>query len=270
MSELNKRLQRLRTLPFLIIACLTSGFVFGQYTILPKPIGEESLVYETERVFHARIHSNGLSLGYTVGDIETWYKTRYYYFDLGSLKNAKEYSQNFRFFGTGSFNQASRPFIYGKINRLYAFRAGVGMKRYFSEKARRKSVIVGMNYEYGFTIGMLKPYYLKLKRSSDGGGIDKIVEEKYSEENREAFLDETLIYGGAEFKYGLDEIKLKPGIHGKFGANFSWGNQDNLVKAIEVGLMGDVFLSKVPLMLTEENKPYFLNVYLTLQFGKRS
>ncbi len=269
MSALNQMQLSLKTLFSLIIILTTFLSGFGQYTILPKPIGEESLVYETERVFHIRAHSNGLSLGYSVGDIETYYKTRYYYFDIGSLKNPKEYSQNFRFFqtpGTG----ASRPFIFGKINRLYAMRAGIGHKRYFSERARRKSVIVGINYEYGFTIGALKPYYLKLKRSSDGGGINRVVEEKYSEENRDMFLDEADIYGGAEFRYGLDEIKLKPGIHGKFGANFSWGNQDNLVKAIEVGLMADLFLSKVPLMLTEENKPYFLNVYISLQFGKRS
>ncbi|NND32999.1 MAG: hypothetical protein HKN76_10435 [Saprospiraceae bacterium] len=254
-----------------VIICLVSTLAVSQYTILPKPIGEESLVYETERVFHIRAHSNGFSLGYSVGEIQTWYKTKYFYFDLGSLKNSKEYSQNFRFFSSTLGAESSRSFIYGKINRLYALRAGIGNKRFFSEKARRKSIIVGMNYEYGFTLGALKPYYLKLKREDiDRGGLASNSTEKYSEENADVFLDETRIFGGAEFRYGLDEIKLKPGFHGKFGANFSWGNQDNLIKALEVGLMADVFLSKVPLMVTEQNKQYFLNVYLTLQFGKRS
>lgn len=255
----------MRTIYSLIILCLGWVSAFGQYTILPKPIGEESIVYETERVFHLRAHSNGFSLGYTVGDIETWYKTSYYFFDIGSLKNAKEYSQNFRFFSPSLGAQPSRSFIYGKINRLYALRAGVGAKRNFSERARRKSVVVGINYEYGFTLGLLRPYYLSFKEQ-DG----KPVQRKYTGDNEDIFLDETNIYGGAEFRYGWDEIKLKPGFHGQFGANFTWGNQDNLVKALEVGIMADVFLSKVPLMLTAENKPYFLNVYLNLQFGKRS
>ncbi|MBK8502777.1 MAG: hypothetical protein IPL46_11465 [Saprospiraceae bacterium] len=259
----------MKTVFILSLFCLSTIASYGQYTILPKPIGEESLVYETERIFHLRAHSNGLSLGYSVGDIETYYKTRYYFFDIGSLKNSKEYSQNFRFF-TSNLGEASRSFIYGKINRLYALRAGVGHKKYFSERARRKSVIVGINYEYGFTIGVLKPYYLKLKRSTDGNLYDDITEEKYSEGNADIFLDETAIHGGAEFRYGWDEIKLKPGFHAQFGTNFTWGNQDNLIKALEVGLMADVFLSKVPLMLTAQNKPYFINVYLTLQFGKRS
>lgn len=249
-----------------IILCSIGWFTaFGQYTILPKPIGEESIVYETERVFHLRAHSNGFSLGYAVGDIETWYRSSYYFFDIGSLKNAKEYSQNFRFFNNQLSNQPSRSFIYGKINRLYALRAGVGTKRNFSERARRKSIIVGIDYEYGFTLGLLKPYYLKIKAQD---GTPFVL--KYDGENEDVFLDETNIYGGAEFKYGLDEIKLKPGFHGKFGTNFTWGNQDHLIKALEVGVMADVFLSKVPLMLTAENKPYFLNVYLNLQFGKRS
>jgi hypothetical protein len=243
--------------------------VKAQYTILPKPIGNESLVYETEKVFDLRVHSNGLSLGYSVATIETWYRTSYYYFDIGSLKHRKEYSQNFKFFNTGQVNESSRPFIYGKQNRLYTLRGGMGKKRYFSERARKKSIVVGMNYEYGFTLGILKPYYLKLNGFDDGGENDLTVE-KYSEESADRFLDETKIFGGAEFRHGLDELKIKPGIHGKLGANFSWGTADHLVKALEVGIMADVFLSKVPIMILEENKPYFLNVYLTLQFGKRS
>lgn len=241
---------------------MVQGLCLAQYTILPKPIGEESLVYETEKVFHARAHSNGFSLGYSKGEIVTWYKTKHFYLDIGSLKHQKEFSQNFR------FDPGSRSFIYGKINRLYALRGGVGTKRYFSEKARRKSIVVGINYEYGFTLGFLKPYYLKIKR--DIGGQVKGIPEPYSEANADLWLDETEILGGAEFRYGWFESKIKPGFHGKIGAIFSYGNEDQYIKAIEAGIMTDVFLGNVPLMLTEENKPYFLNVYLTLQFGRRS
>ena len=263
MSQLNR-------LIFLICALGASLASYAQYTILPKPIGNESLVYETEKIFEVRAHSNGFSIGYNIATIETWYRTSYYYFDIGSLKHPKEYSQNFKFFNTGTSRESSRPFIFGKQNRLYALRAGLGKKRYFSERARRKSVVVGMNYEYGFTLGVLKPYYLKLKEFVDGDGRPELVVEKYSEENAASFLDETDIFGGAEFRYGLNELRIKPGFHGKIGANFSWGTTENIVKALEVGIMLDLFLSKVPIMILEENKPYFLNVYLTLQLGKRS
>ncbi len=243
--------------------------VYGQYKILPKPIGDESLVFERERIFELRFHSNGISIGYSVADIETWYRTRYYFFDIGSLKNPKEYTQNYRSFSAGLLSESSKPFVYGKQNRLYALRAGIGKKRLFSEKARKKSVVVGVSYEYGFTLGLLKPYYLKLSQFSDGPNPN-IEVEKYTPENADRFLDETSIFGGAEFKYGLDELKIRPGVHGKIGANFAWGNNERFIKALEVGIMADVFLNKVPIMILEENKPYFLNVYLTLQIGKRS
>lgn len=263
-----KGLNRLHLIAFVCFTSISS--VLAQYTILPKPIGESSLVYETEKIGEFRAHSNGFSLGYSIGTIETWYRTTYYYFDIGSLKHTKEYSQNFKIFNSGIFSEASKPFVYGKKNRLYALRGGIGKKQFFSEKARKKSVVVGLNYEYGFTIGILKPYYLKLQKFADGIADPKIKPERYSEENHDDFLDETAIFGGAEFKHGLSEIKIKPGFHGKVGAHFSWGNQDHLIKALEVGLMVDVFLSKVPIMILEENKPYFVNVYLTLQLGKRS
>ena len=254
----------------LLISFASGTALYGQRTIQPKPIGDGSLVYNEERIFDARFHTNGMSLGYTIANITTWYKTSYYYFDAGSLRHPKEYSQNFKFFNSGLFTESSKPFVFGKQNRLYALRAGIGSRRVYSEKGRKKSIVVGINYEYGATIGVLKPYYLKLQSFVDGSAERVISVGKYSEQNADQFLDETNIFGGAEFRYGMDELKLKPGIHGKFGLNFSWGNVDKFVKAIEVGIMADLFLSRVPIMVLEENKPYFFNLYLTLQLGKRS
>jgi len=243
----------------------------AQYTIQPKPITEgSSLVFTKEQIFDLRVHSHGMSFGYTKAEIKTWYKTTYSYFDIGSLRNAREHSQNFKFFNQGIFQESSKAFVYGKKNSLYALRAGIGKRRSFSEKARKKSIVVGMSYEYGVTLGLLKPYYLKLTRFIDGGAEQEISVEKYSEENHDLFLDETLIFGGAEFRHGLSELKLRPGVHGKIGMNFAWGNVDRIIKAVEVGIMGDFFLSSVPIMVEGPNRPYFLNLYLTAQFGKRS
>lgn len=256
----------------IVLLCLScSVLLSAQYTIQPKPISEgSSLVFTQEQIFDIRIHSHGMSLGYTKAAIKTWYKTTYSYFDIGSLRNSREHSQNFKFFNQGIFRESSKAFVYGKQNSLYALRAGIGKRRSFSEKARKKSVVVGLNYEYGVTLGLLKPYYLKLTRFIDGGAEQEISVEKYSEENRDIFLDETLIFGGAEFRHGLNELKLRPGIHGKIGMNFAWGNVDRIVKAVEVGIMGDFFLSSVPIMVEGPNRPYFLNLYLTVQLGKRT
>jgi hypothetical protein len=243
----------------------------AQYVIQPKPIGDvESIVYETERIFNFHVHTNGFAADYAIGTIETWYKSSYYYFGIGSLKHPKEHAQNFKLFNRGFSSQSSKSFIYGKQNRFYAIRAGIGKRKLFSEKARRKSIVVGVSYEYGPTIGILKPYYLKLKRFDDGGSEPIISAEKYSSDNADIFLDGDLIFGGAEFRHGMDELKIRPGVHGKVGVNFSWGSNDRMIKAIEAGVMADLFFTEVPIMITEQNRPYFINLYLTLQLGKRS
>jgi len=255
----------------IILIMAVTGAVNAQYVIQPKPIGDvESFVYETDRIFNFHVHTNGFAVDYAIGTIETWYKSSYYYFGIGSLKHPKEYAQNLKLFNRGFSHESSKAFIYGKQNRFYALRAGIGKRRLFSEKAKRKSIVVGVSYEFGPTLGILKPYYLKLKTFADGGSEPIITVEKYSQDNADLFLDGDLIFGGAEFRHGLDELKIRPGFHGKLGVNFSWGTNDKMVKAIEAGVMADLFFSSVPIMITEQNRPYFLNLYLTLQLGKRS
>ena len=64
-----------------------------------------------------------------------------------------------------------------------------------------------------------------------------------------------------------------PGIQAKGGLLFSLGAYDKMVKAVEVGAMVDFYIKKVPIMVESEsvsNKPYFFNLYLSLQLGTRS
>src|SRR5690606_580256 len=101
----------------------------------------------------------------------------------------------------------------------------------------------------------------------------EIRSERYSEANAEKFLTFSDIYGSSGFRKGLADLGIIPGIQGKLGLFFSLGASDEYIKSIETGLMADFFLRKVPIMVeTEEvrNKPYFINLYVNLQFGKRS
>ena len=93
-----------------------------------------------------------------------------------------------------------------------------------------------------------------------------------SEETADRFTNIFNIFGSSGWTKGLDEITIRPGIHGKFGVHFDWGAFDQYVKALEVGLMIDVFHRKVPIMVERENvenRAFFLNLFINLQFGKR-
>ncbi|MDX1477406.1 MAG: hypothetical protein R3301_06840 [Saprospiraceae bacterium] len=246
------------------------GPALGQTVIQPKQIdyGLRGILYKEERAFDLQIHTNGIALGYTVGDIRKYYLTRYYHVNLGVLKHPKEYRQAVNFQGGNLLLKSSSAFAYGKQNNFIVARAGIGEKRYLSEKAKRKGVAVGINYEAGVSLGFLKPYYLNINRV-EPTGEGSIVAEKYTEENAEIFLDANRIYGSASFFKGIDEITIQPGLHGKCGAHFSVGAFDEYVRALEVGVMFDLYFKRVPIMIIDNNLPFFLNAYATLQLGKR-
>lgn len=255
-----------------ILAALLCGIALtkGQTVIQPKQIdyGLQGVLYKEERAFDLQLHTNGIAIAYNVGEIRKYYLTRYYHVGIGILKHPKEYRQAVNFQGGNLLLKSSSAFAYGKQNNLIIARAGIGEKRYFSEKAKRKGVAVGISYEGGFSLGILKPYYLNLNKI-EITGRQQIVAEKYTPENADVFLDINRIYGSASFFKGIDEITVLPGLHGKAGAHFSVGAFDEYVRAVEVGVMIDVYFKRVPIMVIENNLPFFINAYGTVQIGKR-
>ncbi len=245
------------------------GIVTGQTTFQPKQDSYESkgIVYDREITFDLQfLQTNGWSLGFNKGKLKTYYLTPYYHFGIGALKHIKEYRQQ-SFDNTGVSSIAdSQSYVFGKQNSLYVVRAGYGQKRYFSEKAKVRGLAVGVNYELGPTLGLLKPYYLDLKYD------DTFRSEKYSEENHDVFLERQRIEGSSGMLRGLSEISIRPGIHARSSVHFDWGAYDEFVKAVEAGFMIDVFFSNIDLMVEMEgveNRPFFMNVFLNLQLGKR-
>lgn len=263
--------------PFIyILICyfILSADLAAQETFQPRPENtgaQVGLIYDREVNTDIRLHTNGFAFALNFGRIKTYYKTKYYHFEIGEIKHPKEFRNPFN----DNFNRTNSgsSFIYGKRNNLYVLRAGLGGKRYFSEKAKKRGIAVGASYAFGPTLGLLKPYYLTLRYpvdSPNNGEMD--ITEAYSEANRSLFLDHNSIVGAAGFTRGFSALKIRPGIHAKGGLHFSLGAFDEVVKAFEAGFMFDWFFTEVPIMVpleNNENKSYFLNLYLNLQFGKR-
>lgn len=242
-------------------------------TFQPKQLDQESagVVYQKEFTMDLRIlQTNGFGIGVNFGKLKTYYKTRYWHIEIGELKNPKEYRQNAN--SATNFPGSPRSYIFGKQNNFFLLRGGLGMKKYLSEKASNKGVAVGYSYEIGPTIGFLKPYYLELPVQNDQFGGYSTVSEKYSEETADRFLNTNLITGSSGIAKGMGELKPVPGIHAQFAFHFDWGAFDEVVKALEAGIILDAFPRKVPILVeleNVENTPIFLNLYVNLQFGKR-
>ena len=260
---------------FLILTtlCCFSVMSFGQGTFQPRQSTFEDefagLVYDYERAVDLRLHTNGyIAIAMNFGQIKTYYKTRYLHFEIGELRHHKERRQSS---DSSSGGRSSRSYIFGKRNNLYALRGGIGVKRYFSEKAKRKGVAVGLSYEVGPVLGLLKPYYLELRYGNDvNGTITR--SEKYSEENAAIFTSPTMISGASSFVKGFNELSVVPGGQFKVAVHLDWGAFDEFIRALEVGIMGDIFFKEMPIMVDEEfseNRPYFINLFVALQLGKR-
>jgi hypothetical protein len=244
----------------LVVAC-------AQAQTSSSSTGGAGILYNRETVFNLKLTTNrGFAPGMEFGRLRTYYKTTYFHFNVGEIKHAKETRQS----ADPSVGRSFRPFVFGKQNNLLVARAGWGAKRYFTEKARTRGVAVGMSYAVGPTLGMLKPYYLALRRPApDNPGSSRIVHEKYSTDNADIFLDNTRILGASPFTRGLGEIDLAPGAHATLALHLDWGAFDEFVKALEIGAMIDVFARNTPIMVLEDNNPVFFNFFVNLQLGKR-
>ncbi|MFN0035728.1 MAG: hypothetical protein ACKVUS_11725 [Saprospiraceae bacterium] len=248
-------------LSLLFLAAIT---LEGRAQIAPKE--EVGFLYNRETTFNIRFATNrSFGFGVERGRLRTYNKTKTMGLGISEIKHPKEQKQN----AAPGGRRSSRPFVYGKRNSLFVLRAGWGAKRYFSEKAKQKGVAVGMSYSIGPSLGLLKPYYLALNLEGPAG-TGRTVLAKYSERNHDDFLNNSKILGAAPFTRGFSEISFLPGGTASIAYHMDWGAFDEMVKAMDIGFVVDVFARKAPIFVgAEQNQQVFFNFFLNLQFGKR-
>lgn len=223
--------------------------------------------YLEDLSFGFRLNTSGWSIFGTYGKVVSADKYRFYQVELAELRHPKEVRQSSELFNP-RIPESPRPFVFGKQNNFFALNVSVGKRVTIGEKANRSGVEVNFIYQGGPTLGLAKPYYLDVFR--DGSDLFNLIESiKYTEKRREDFLDISNIYGASGFTRGLGELRFYPGVHGKAGLNFDWANYSEFVTALEVGLAANAFLRTVPIMVDAPNRPYFIYLYLGIQFGKK-
>jgi len=227
----------------------------------------KGVIYKKEFAIEVKLHTLGFAIGYNSGLIKSYHLTKFYHFDIGYLKSNKEKSNNYVLTGISALNSYS----YGKKNYFLPIRVGMGIKKYLSEKASYHGVAVGYILEGGVDLGILKPYYIEVKKFNE---FDQPYTEeiKYSDENRNIFLNENLIFGRTSFFKGFGEIGIAPGIHINAALHFAFKAYEKPLFAVETGFMLDAFIKRVPIMVETssfKNNAIFLKVYISVQFGRR-
>ncbi len=232
-----------------------------------------STLKQKELSFGGRLNTNGWSASMTYNKNTGFYKSKFYQFQLINYRDPKEKKVNNEsaITITNRFGNHPKSYIFAKQNTFLSLHFSTGTRILIGDKAEKSGVSAEFTYQYGFSLGLIKPYYLDLIYTVQTDGItrNEARPERYSAENHDKFLDRRYIFGSSGFSRGLDEITPAPGLHAKAGLRFDWAPFNELVRALEVGLAADVYFRRIPIMLNEQNKFYFINIYLGVEFGKR-
>ena len=226
---------------------------------------EGALIYQKQNVFGVRLYSDGYSAMFEKGFLKTATRTTLFSVELGERKHPKEDKSSNDLFGVNAY-------IYGKENNFYFAKLGIGQSLLIGGKGNRNGVAVSAIGKGGLSVGLLKPYYLDvLIRTSSTQNAQRQV--KYVEgdtANNNLFLGYT---GGIQRSSGLfkgfGEMKVRPGLFAQAGLRFDWGHYNETVTAVEAGINAEYYASKIPQMVLQKERNLFLNLYVTIEFGKR-
>ena len=241
----------------------TGPVVINQAQSAGRPGG---LVYNKELTFGGILTTNGWGVNSTYARRSSVSVQRLFFTELmfihhpKELKKVNEYNFSFSY-------SAPKPFVYGKQNSFFSWKAGYGQQFLIGEKAEKSGFEVSFKYLAGASLGLLKPYYLEILYEEDGTVFK--VSQQYGPSTEDLFLDATSIYGYSGFKKGLSEISVVPGGFVRAGMLFDWASYDEYVKSLEAGIGAELYPKDIPIMILENNKPYFFYLYLSLQLGKK-
>ncbi len=267
-----KKLVSYRQLFSMFILLGMANIGFSQTVFQPKQLDNRlrGFIYDNETIYEIRPHLNGFALGYKKGKIVSYDKTVYRNYEIGFTKHPDERRQNKN--TTISGFRISSPFVYGKRNEMFNLRGSTGVKKYLSEKTKQKGVAMGYIYEGGVALSLLKPYELKVVRIGDDNLTRTQEVVRFNNDTREDYLNFDRIYGGNGIFKGWDGLRPTVGLHAKIGMHWAVGAYERQAKAIEAGIMVDIYPGKVPIMVESENVKnqfLFIKLYASGQIGSR-
>lgn len=174
--------------------------------------------------------------------------------EIMNVKHPQEVRQNSQ--TTGNF------FIYGKSNYLYALRFQYGRDVILFKKAPQQGVEVKAVAAVGPTIGVVAPYYVEVRGSSD-----YVTNREQYDPKRHKTASE--IYGPGRLFEGIGESKLRLGANAKAAINFELGTTKSQVTGFEAGFLIDAYTSRIELVPTARNYSIYPTLFFTLFYGGR-
>lgn len=248
-----------------VVKSSDSTSVVAKAPVVQKPKVKKPKPISKELSGGLRLNTDGWSVFAERGVVKSeekesdlFYNLRYVLLELSEKKHPKE----MRSASSNGGNEAPNSYIFAKTNNFYSFKVGYGNRRLIAGKPDPGTVSIHWIYNGGLALGMAKPYYVML-----GNG----KEIKYSDEDKEDFLTGQNIVGSSSWSKGLKEMKYIPGLHLRTGLHFDFAPRERKKTklAIETGATAEFYTQKIQMMAEQKAVPYFFNLYLAFQFGRR-
>jgi len=245
---------------FIILFVAISQVTFGQMQSGGE-LDNPGIQLRNESFFGANINSHGWGFSYRKGKHVTGTMKRMMDFDYVSYRHPKEIKlQN------QSASNNSKSYYFGKLNNSAFLRGGYGVQKVIFDEELPGALEIRLNYYGGASLGLLKPVYLEIyKQSLAVPDRYELVTEKYNPETH--FVEN--IYGKAPFLKGINELKVNPGVYGKFGVSFEYGADQEVIRTIETGVILDFHPKAMQVMAFNTNNPLTFSFYVSVNWGKR-
>lgn len=218
---------------------------------------QQKLFYRNEQTYGGILSSNGYGGTFRYAKRINFFNQRVYEIGINIIKHPKEIRvRNIYFPG-------NRSFVFGKENFFFNLRGGIGFQRIMFKKVDKDGIAVRLIYSGGISLGIYKPVYYEVWKSTSSTTYI-IVTEKFNA----SIHGNTDIVSRASFFKGFNELKVAPGLYGKFGLNFEFGKKDPKISVLEVGITADAYYKKIPIMASDDNQWIFPAIYVNFSFGK--
>jgi hypothetical protein len=216
---------------------------------------EGVIAYKKSFLFGAKLISDGYGVFFELGRASSVKKSTLYQLDISERKAIKEDKQSNPFVNTV-------PFIYGKENFVYPVKLGIQQQMLLGNKSNKNGVSVTANYGGGISLALLRPYYVQVQKGNEYTYV------KYNSPDSALFLNGPII-GGPSLSKGWSGMTVTPGLYAKTALRFDYGSYNEVISAIEVGIVGEYYTKKIPILLQNTERSFFFDAYVSILFGKR-
>ena len=163
----------------------------------------------------------------------------------------------------------ARPYIFGKTHHLYLLQLGYGRQHLLFPKVLEGNISISFRYTGGFSMAILKPYYLDLIYTEYTPDQIHIVRaERYSQENKEVFLNRQQILGSSGWRRGLDRIRYVPGLFANAALVLQPSQSKSFIKMVSLGADVSGHIKELPIMADQKARSCIAGWYVGLSLGK--